>query len=49
MIAAVRRTDWVIALEGGKIIQQGKPQELATIPGYYRTLAAMQCGDNEET
>ena len=48
-IAAVRRTDWVIALEGGKIIQQGKPQELATIPGYYRTLAAMQREENEET
>jgi ATP-binding cassette, subfamily B, bacterial len=48
-IAALRRADWVIALEGGSIAQQGKPQELASMPGYYRTLAAMQCEDNEET
>jgi ATP-binding cassette subfamily B protein len=46
---AIRRTHWVIALEGGSIVQQGKPQDLATIPGYYRTLVAMQCEDNEET
>jgi ABC-type multidrug transport system fused ATPase/permease subunit len=48
-IAALRRTDWVIALEGGSIVQQGKPHELARMPGYYRTLAAIQCEDNEET
>ena len=48
-IAALRRADWVIVLEGGSIVQQGEPQELATMPGYYRTLAAMQCEDNEET
>jgi ATP-binding cassette, subfamily B, bacterial len=48
-IAALRRADWVIALEGGSIVQQGEPQELASMPGYYRTLAAMQCEDNEET
>jgi hypothetical protein len=34
---------------GTGIAPQGEPQDLAAIPGYYRTLAAMQCEDNEET
>ena len=41
-IAALRRADWILVLEGGRIVQQGTPAELAGRPGYYRRLALLQ-------
>jgi hypothetical protein len=32
-----------------EVAPQGEPQDLAAIPGYYRTLAAMQCEDMKKT
>lgn len=46
-IAALRKADWVVVLEAGRIVQQGPPAELLNQPGYYRTLAMLQCGENE--
>jgi ATP-binding cassette subfamily B protein len=45
-IAALRHAHRVLVLENGRIVQQGRPDDLAKIPGYYRTLAAMQ-GEEE--
>jgi ABC-type multidrug transport system fused ATPase/permease subunit len=41
-IAALRRADWILVLENGRIVQQGAPAELAGRPGYYRRLALLQ-------
>lgn len=41
-IAALRHADWVLVLENGRIVQQGRPADLAGVDGYYRTLAALQ-------
>lgn len=41
-IAALRRADWILVLEGGRIVQQGSPAELALRPGYFRRLAQLQ-------
>lgn len=46
-IAALRRADWIIVLDGGRIVQEGAPSDLLARPGYYRTLALLQCEDNE--
>jgi ABC-type multidrug transport system fused ATPase/permease subunit len=41
-IAALRRANWVLVLDGGRIVQQGTPDELASQPGYYQRLALLQ-------
>lgn len=41
-LAALRRADWILVLEGGRIVQQGPPAELARLPGYYQRLASLQ-------
>jgi len=41
-LAALRHVDWIIVLEGGRIVQKGTPEELAVLPGYYQTLATLQ-------
>jgi ABC-type multidrug transport system fused ATPase/permease subunit len=41
-IAALRRANWILVLEGGRVVQQGTPAELAGQPGYYRRLALLQ-------
>lgn len=44
-ISALRRTDRIIVLEAGTIIQQGTHEELLQTPGYYRRLAELQFAD----
>lgn len=46
-VAALRKADWIIALDAGRIVQQGTPGDLLAQPGYYRTLAMLQCEENE--
>jgi ATP-binding cassette subfamily B protein len=41
-IAALRRADWILVLEGGRVVQQGPPAELARLPGYFQRLASLQ-------
>lgn len=41
-VAALRRAHWILVLEGGRIVQQGTPAELAAQPGYYQRLAQLQ-------
>lgn len=47
-IAALRNADWVLILERGRIIQQGKPEDLAKAEGYYQTLMAVQQEETDE-
>jgi ATP-binding cassette subfamily B protein len=44
-VSALRRTDRIIVLEAGSIIQQGTHEELLQTPGYYRRLAELQFAD----
>lgn len=41
-IAALRYADRVLVLEGGRIVQEGRPKDLAQVDGYFRTLATLQ-------
>jgi ABC-type multidrug transport system fused ATPase/permease subunit len=41
-VAALRRSHWVLVLDRGRIVQQGRPSELVRQPGYYRRLAMLQ-------
>ncbi len=44
-LSALRRTDRVIVLQKGRIVQQGRHEDLLHEPGYYRRLAELQYGD----
>lgn len=44
-ISSLRRTDRIIVLKAGSIIQQGTHEELLKAPGYYRRLAELQFAD----
>ncbi len=44
-ISALQRTDRVIVLHQGRIVQQGRHNELMHQPGYYRRLVQLQFGD----
>ncbi|MFJ6216473.1 ATP-binding cassette domain-containing protein [Streptomyces sp. NPDC092296] len=37
-LSTVRAADRVVVLDGGRIVQQGRPADLATVPGPYRDL-----------
>ncbi|MFJ9691304.1 ATP-binding cassette domain-containing protein [Kitasatospora sp. NPDC101183] len=39
-LSTIRAADRVVVLERGRIVQQGAPEELAAVPGPYRTLLA---------
>lgn len=39
-LSTIRAADRVIVLESGRIVQQGAPEELAAVPGPYRSLLA---------
>lgn len=41
-IATLRHADWVIVLDNGHIVQQGRPEDLARAEGYFRTLTLLQ-------
>lgn len=41
-IATLRHADWVLVLDNGRVVQQGRPEDLAKVEGYFRTLAILQ-------
>ena len=45
-ISSLRRTDRILVLQAGRIIEQGTHQELLEKPGYYRRLAELQFADH---
>ncbi|MCM2423105.1 ATP-binding cassette domain-containing protein [Streptomyces sp. RKAG293] len=47
-LSTVRSADRVVVLEGGRIVQQGTPAELAAVPGRYRTLLS-EAGGQDST
>jgi ABC-type multidrug transport system fused ATPase/permease subunit len=44
-VSALRRTDRIVVMQKGEIVQQGTHEELMTQPGYYRRLVQLQFGD----
>ncbi len=43
----LRRTDRVLVLEKGRLVQIGTPEELLRLPGPYRNVAALQFGEGK--
>ncbi len=43
-LSTLRRADWVIVLEKGRIVQQGRHAELFSQAGHYRRAALLQAG-----
>lgn len=43
-VSAVRDADWIVVLDEGRIVQQGRHEELINQPGVYRRLFAPQLG-----
>lgn len=41
-LATLRHVDWILVLEGGRVVQQGTADELARQEGYYQMLANLQ-------
>jgi ABC-type multidrug transport system fused ATPase/permease subunit len=48
-LRTAKRADQVIVLERGRIVQQGKHDDLVTQPGYYRELNELQAADEATT
>ncbi len=44
-VSALQRTDRIIVLREGRIVQQGRHDELMHAPGYYRRLVQLQFGN----
>jgi ATP-binding cassette subfamily B protein len=44
-VSALERTDRILVLEGGRIVQSGTHSELLQVPGYYQRLACIQFAD----
>jgi len=47
-LSTLRRADFVIVMERGRIVQQGTHEELMKIPGPYLSVANLQLVDNRE-
>ncbi|HXB02933.1 MAG TPA: ABC transporter ATP-binding protein, partial [Opitutaceae bacterium] len=47
-LSTLRRADFVIVMEHGRIVQQGTHEELMKIPGPYLSVANLQLVDNRE-
>ena len=41
-LSALRRSDFVVVLDEGRIVQVGTPAELLRVPGHYRQIAELQ-------
>lgn len=46
-LSTLRRSDMVLVLEKGRIVQVGTHEQLMTVGGHYRKAARMQLGDDE--
>jgi ATP-binding cassette subfamily B protein len=44
-VSALRRTDRIVVMQKGEIVQEGTHEELLATPGYYRRLVQLQFGD----
>jgi ATP-binding cassette subfamily B protein len=44
-VSALRRTDRILVMQKGEIVQEGTHEELMRRPGYYRRLVQLQFGD----
>ena len=47
-LSTLRRADFVIVMEEGRITQQGTNEELMRVPGPYRRVAKLQLLDGSE-
>ncbi|HSY53987.1 MAG TPA: ATP-binding cassette domain-containing protein, partial [Opitutaceae bacterium] len=47
-LSTLRRADFVIVMERGRIVQQGTHEQLMKIPGPYLSVANLQLVDNRE-
>jgi ATP-binding cassette subfamily B protein len=47
-VSTLRRADFIIVLENGRIVQRGTHAELLRAPGPYRSVAALQLVDSRE-
>lgn len=47
-VSTLRRADFIIVLENGRIVQRGTHDELMRAPGPYRSVAALQLVDSRE-
>ncbi|MCS6774863.1 MAG: ABC transporter ATP-binding protein [Anaerolineae bacterium] len=44
-VSTIKRADWIVVLEGGRIVEQGKHEQLYALGGIYRTLYDLQVRD----
>jgi ATP-binding cassette subfamily B protein len=47
-LSTLRRADFIIVMENGRIVQQGRHEELMRVPGPYRHVASLQLVDGGE-
>ena len=47
-LSTLRRADFIIVMENGRIVQQGVHEELMRVPGPYRHVASLQLVDGRE-
>ena len=47
-LSTLRRADFIIVMENGRIVQQGVHEELMRVPGPYRHVASLQLVDGSE-
>ncbi len=47
-LSTLRRADFIIVMENGRIVQQGRHEDLMRVPGPYRHVASLQLVDGRE-
>jgi ATP-binding cassette subfamily B protein len=46
-LSALRRADFVVVLDGGRVVQQGSREELMRVDGPYRRAAEAQFAESQ--